>query len=71
MTKEQQIIDRRKELIQKLKTFICDDCKMELPIDQRCDSNYDICKDCLDNYEDKTGYCSVHCRITGVCDESC
>ena len=54
------------------KTFTCEDCEEILPVSDKCDADYDICTDCLDeNYEDKTGYCSVCCRITGMCDESC
>lgn len=52
-------------------TFICEDCKKELPISEMCHTEYAICNNCLDYYEDKTGYCSVQCRINGQCDESC
>ena len=52
-------------------TFVCEDCKKKLSLNKRCSPEYDICNDCLDNYENKTGYCSVYCRITGRCDESC
>jgi hypothetical protein len=53
------------------KSFVCDDCKKELPVKERCDEDFDVCKKCLDNYENKTGYCSAYCRISGNCDESC
>lgn len=32
---------------------------------------YKLCNDCEEQLENKTGYCSVACRITGSCDESC
>ena len=52
--------------------FICEDCCKELPISKRCDPDFNICQDCLEeNYENKTGYCSMSCMITGICDESC
>ncbi len=52
--------------------FVCEDCGKKLQIRERCDPDFNICDNCLnENYEDKTGYCSVYCRITGRCDESC
>jgi hypothetical protein len=52
--------------------FVCDDCGKTLPIRERCDEDYNVCRDCLnDYYENKTGYCSAHCRISGSCDGSC
>ena len=30
-----------------------------------------ICEDCLENYENQTGWCSPHCRISGECDQTC
>lgn len=51
--------------------FICEDCKKSLPIKERADENYDVCTDCLKEYEDRTGHCSAYCRISGKCDESC
>jgi hypothetical protein len=51
--------------------FICDDCGKELDVSKRCSPAWDICDDCLDNYDNKTGYCSVDCMITGMCDETC
>ena len=54
------------------KVFVCDDCGRTLLIHNRCDEDYNICRDCLcDNYDNPTGYCSAHCRISGHCDESC
>lgn len=32
---------------------------------------YDICVSCIDNLEDKTGHCSMSCRMGNGCDESC
>ena len=31
----------------------------------------DLCKECDDIYDNKTGYCSLHCCLGGGCDESC
>lgn len=33
--------------------------------------DYHLCDDCANAYEDKTGFCSLHCCVTGNCDESC
>jgi hypothetical protein len=30
-----------------------------------------LCDDCISNFEDKTGYCSIDCCVSGRCDESC
>lgn len=30
-----------------------------------------ICVDCENGMEDKTGYCSSMCQLSGECDESC
>lgn len=52
-------------------TFTCEDCGQKLPVTKKCHSDYDICNECLENYEDKTGHCSIYCRINERCDESC
>jgi hypothetical protein len=31
----------------------------------------DLCKECDDIYDNKTGYCSLHCCLGGECDGSC
>lgn len=51
--------------------FICDDCKKELALEEKCDPDLDVCKMCADTYPNETGHCSLFCRVTGVCDESC
>lgn len=33
--------------------------------------HYVVCLDCEESLENKTGYCSLYCRMTGECDESC
>jgi hypothetical protein len=30
-----------------------------------------LCDECADAYDNKTGYCSLYCCVTGNCDESC
>lgn len=30
-----------------------------------------VCYNCGEHLEDKTGYCSMSCRLSGVCDGSC
>jgi hypothetical protein len=56
-----------------LHTFTCEDCNKELPIDKKVSNFADIpiCEDCLSAYPNQTGYCSVECRVSGKCDESC
>lgn len=34
-------------------------------------SEHQICEECESNLENKTGYCSLSCRLCGECDESC
>jgi len=30
-----------------------------------------VCNECLDKAENRTGYCSMYCQLTGECDGSC
>lgn len=30
-----------------------------------------ICESCIDDLDDKTGYCSIYCQLGQGCDESC
>lgn len=47
----------------------CEDCGEEKPdVKSRGDSEYVLCDDCLDNYPNETGYCSISCKISGNCD---
>lgn len=32
---------------------------------------YTLCEDCIEVYDNKTGYCSLDCCISGNCDQSC
>lgn len=32
---------------------------------------YSLCNECLLEYDNKTGHCSLRCCISGQCDESC
>ena len=32
---------------------------------------YLLCEDCSDKYDNKTGYCSLYCCVSGHCDGSC
>ncbi|MCF3107278.1 hypothetical protein LL912_00665 [Niabella sp. CC-SYL272] len=54
-----------------VRTFVCEDCGGEMPINKKCDSDIEVCDDCIRDYDNKTGYCSVHCRYSGQCDQSC
>lgn len=50
----------------------CEDCGEEKPdVKYREDGEYLLCDDCLNNYPNETGYCSISCRISGNCDGSC
>ncbi len=31
----------------------------------------DLCTECNNSFEDKTGWCSINCCITGNCDQTC
>lgn len=53
-----------------METFICEDCKKTLPL-SKIAYGVDICKNCLEEYEDRTGYCSDWCRVNNQCDDSC
>ena len=30
-----------------------------------------LCDDCEESMDDKTGYCSAYCQLSGICDHSC
>jgi len=30
-----------------------------------------ICEECEDKYDNKTGYCSLECSLGGGCDQTC
>lgn len=32
---------------------------------------HNLCSECADIYDNKTGYCSLHCCLGGECDGSC
>lgn len=50
----------------------CEDCGEEKPdVKSRGDGEYLLCDDCLNNYPNETGHCSISCRISGNCDGSC
>jgi hypothetical protein len=47
---------------------LCDYCAAPaVTVINRCN----LCPDCAEAYDNKTGYCSLECCITGKCDESC
>lgn len=35
------------------------------------DYGYSLCKGCINNHDNKTGYCSMDCCLGGGCDGSC
>lgn len=50
----------------------CEETKEDVKLIEYC--NRYLCNSCLDIYnngEDKTGYCSFDCIMSGRCDESC
>lgn len=53
--------------------FECEECKRNLPLSKLVKNFADIkiCDDCLSNYPNETGCCSVECRLSGRCDQSC
>jgi hypothetical protein len=47
---------------------LCDFCAAPaVTVVNRCN----LCAECAEAYDNKTGYCSLECCITGRCDESC
>lgn len=47
----------------------CENCGEEKPdVKSRGDGEYLLYDDCLNNYPNETGYCSISCRISGNCD---
>lgn len=57
--------------------YYCEGCYVEISERQALlsdqDTYHELCKDCEDKYEynDRTGYCSFYCRMTGECDDGC
>jgi hypothetical protein len=49
---------------------ICEYCQEETTSLYDTDGNY-LCISCCQKYEDKTGHCSMSCKMTGGCDGSC
>ena len=33
--------------------------------------DYMLCENCIDKLPNVTGYCSLDCRLSGMCDGSC
>lgn len=59
------------DLHKSLEKSVCFECEKELDAKNKDDFYNEICADCLEKYPNETGYCSVSCRISGKCDESC
>jgi len=55
----------------------CDYCEDNVVTDEdkkackQMGINAMLCADCLGEYDNKTGHCSLQCCISGCCDESC
>lgn len=49
---------------------ICEGCE-EYVSEVHDYHGYKLCAECCDRYDNKTGYCSLSCCISGRCDESC
>lgn len=48
----------------------CEGCEMYT--DKKSDEyGFELCDDCNDIYDNKTGYCSLGCCLGGGCDEAC
>lgn len=52
---------------------VCDYCGSPAPNwkDSQKIVHYNLCDACFEAYDNKTGYCSLDCCISGSCDESC
>lgn len=50
----------------------CEYCYSECTEDEILEiDGWKLCGECYDAYDNKTGYCSLDCCISGRCDESC
>lgn len=56
-----------------MKTKHCEWCDEEISPDYKYvgSNGYTLCEECDSKYDNKTGYCSLSCCITGECDDSC
>ena len=53
------------------KTY-CDACEIEIIKETEIVyHNYKLCDECLEEYRDETGYCSLSCCAFHKCDDSC
>lgn len=43
----------------------------QAPAQEENEFSVPLCKECTEAYDDKTGYCSLECCISGNCDGSC
>jgi hypothetical protein len=50
---------------------ICIYCEEEIKQDYESSNNIGLCEECDNAYENKTGYCSLECCISGYCDQTC
>lgn len=53
------------------KIIYCDYCKDIEAVTTSYDDKYNLCEDCDEAYDNKTGWCGLSCCITGRCDSSC
>ena len=62
-----------KSELEEVVKFKCEVCEKSYKVRDLFVNNgdYCICDDCESGLEDKTGYCSLNCRLSGFCDQTC
>lgn len=49
----------------------CSECGKPLDAKNNDDFYHEICRQCIYELPNETGYCSISCRLSGICDGSC
>ena len=62
------------DLTQKQDVLIryCDYCEENKPdVYNTYDGKYNLCSECIEHYDNSSGYCSLRCAMGNGCDETC
>jgi len=50
----------------------CQGCEMFVDnLDDYNSRGAELCDECNEKFEDKTGHCSINCCVNGNCDQTC
>lgn len=69
LKKNSKILEQRN--FQKYGSTVCENCDKEVFIRELYSRDPAVCSGCEEELDDVTGYCSMFCRLTGRCDDSC